>query len=71
MTALHPAEQAVVPQAASICLSYPDGTVREMLPAGRASGSPRSCGTSRPPRPGGSPSTTSRCSTAAAAAACT
>jgi nitrate reductase delta subunit len=25
-------EQAVVLQAASICLSYPDGTVREMLP---------------------------------------
>ena len=32
MTALHAGEQAVVLQAASICLSYPDGSVREMLP---------------------------------------
>jgi nitrate reductase molybdenum cofactor assembly chaperone len=32
MTELRAEEQAVVLQAASICLSYPDGTVREMLP---------------------------------------
>lgn len=31
-SALDAGEQAVVLQAASICLSYPDGTVREMLP---------------------------------------
>jgi nitrate reductase molybdenum cofactor assembly chaperone NarJ/NarW len=31
MTGLHAREQAVVLQAASICLSYPDGSVREML----------------------------------------
>jgi nitrate reductase molybdenum cofactor assembly chaperone NarJ/NarW len=47
MTELRAEEQAVVLQAASICLSYPDGTVREMLPLvrgavdGLAAGRPR------------------------------
>ena len=83
MTALARArDQAVVLQAASVCLRYPDAALLELMPVVRdavdalpasrpGNGSARSSTRSRPPRPSGRRSTTSRCSTPDAAAAST
>jgi len=75
-------DQAVVLQAASVCLQYPDDALRSTLPLVRRAvdalpdGRPRERLTTfldaaAEPLPAGSRSTTWRCSTSAAAAAST